>query len=857
MAKIKIISNPYKREISYRSFKEQTGSWEEISASNENSRLREDESGKSFLPFKIKEIIAIIIDEYYVGKEKVEIVFEGTHEEFNEVEKICLSEGIVEKVRLIRANIMLENAKLILKDTKEHFMTVQPVIKKIIKDDENVLRDLNKVSDALDDIIPICVFGNYSAGKSTFINSLIGHEILPSGGDPVTAKIYRISRSEQSDLAWIRFEHFNNMIELCFEGTNFRILKGNPEDEMLVELKELMCEKADMFTLINNALEFINGFEKRNMDSIEISDVIGVEVPFAKEGVLGRSLNNFVIFDTPGSNSNSNMDHSKVLAEALQGFSNGIPVWISQYESIDSNDNAKLCNDVLNIKALDKRFTMIVLNKAESSDLPEDGFTAKQIKNILEYNSVEKMYASGIYFVSSIMGLGAKNNGDLVDKHYRRTYRSRVEMFSDPEDVDYATLYIYNIMPEQIKKEVMEYSEACSQSEADLIYANSGLYCIEQEMEDFASKYSAYNKCQMVYSFLIDVVSETERRIANTTASIKAMREKRSQELEVKKKELIDRIADTSQKKEVEFEKASKTIVKGHVETNLDYSCSVEEIDKLDEEITNNRSEESGYSEREKAYADSKVSLLAHLKANGQSLLKGNIKEAFVALKDDWDRDFNEVVKTFETKETSRKAIDEATSDDILHIVIERYKKSILEAREQIDSLTKRHWYENAQALRNELASIVTESDALTTVQREELSNIIFNYQALEFNDDADTIFIKTKFLRGNVLGIMVVESEKLSNKRLASRYNAEIKKSIVEIATRVNESCFLSFKGWLSNLIAIIEENITEYNPELRNMTEMIREETEKINELEENQKTINSSVKAIQDLMSWKVLE
>ena len=62
------------------------------------------------------------------------------------------------------------------------------------------------------------------------------------------------------------------------------------------------------------------------------SDVIEVEVPFAKEGVLGRSRNNFVIFDTPGSNSNSNTDHSKVLADALQGFSNGIPVWVDVYK---------------------------------------------------------------------------------------------------------------------------------------------------------------------------------------------------------------------------------------------------------------------------------------------------------------------------------------------------------------------------------------------------------------------------------------------------------------------------------------------------------------------------------------------
>ena len=61
MATIKIRSNPYERKIEYLSYKEQVGEWEEIQRSNPDSKLREDESGKSFLPFKIKEIVDIIL----------------------------------------------------------------------------------------------------------------------------------------------------------------------------------------------------------------------------------------------------------------------------------------------------------------------------------------------------------------------------------------------------------------------------------------------------------------------------------------------------------------------------------------------------------------------------------------------------------------------------------------------------------------------------------------------------------------------------------------------------------------------------------------------------------------------------
>ena len=859
MATIKIKSNPYERKIEYLNYKEQVGEWEDIQKSNSNSKLREDESGKSFLPFKIKEIVDIIINEYYVNGEKVHILFEGTQEEFEELKKICHMPDMSEKIVLTKEKVILENAKLILSDTKEIFQTVQPIIKKIVRDDEDVKGDLAKITDALDDIIPICVFGTVSAGKSTFINSLIGHEILPSGDDPLTAKIYKISMSDSEDMARIRFKHWDDEIELIYEGKSFRVRKGKQDDEMLIELNQLMEEnnKDEMYTLINKALAFVNAYEKKDMDSIEISDVIEVEVPFVKEGVLGRSRNNFVIFDTPGSNSNSNIDHSKVLAEALHGFSNGIPVWVSQHESIDSNDNAKLCDDVLDIKALDKRFTMIVLNKADCSNLPEDGFSQKQIQNILEYNSVEKMYAGGIYFVSSIMGLGAKNDGNLTNKHYRKIYRSQQEMFADPEDVDYATLYIYNIMPEQIKNDVVEYSKACSQTETDLIYANSGLYCIEQEMEDFASKYSAYNKCQMVYMFLNDVITKTNDEIQKKTESLISVRETRKKELDEQKQEFLDILSTTTKTKEDEFYKTSKSFIKTYVASSLDYSYNPDELAELDEKIAKHNEEINKFDEQKNVYEDAKSSMWSNLKANGQSLLKGNIKETIKNMKDDFVKDYKSVQENKEEMDTSRSEIDKATSDEIMQTVVEKYRENILDAKEKTSAVTKQHWIDNAETLKNTLIAIITGADTLSDKQREILSDMIINHQGLIIDDEANTIFIKAKYLKGQVFGFRISDSERLNTKKLANNFNNIISKSIKGMTEDLNENCFAAFKVWEANLYTVIEENITELNPQMKQKVEMIKEETEKINELAENQQIISSSLDAIKELMAWKVLE
>ena len=73
--KIKIVSNPYKREIKYYDFNNINNKWEDIIMNNPNSRLRETESEKSFFPFKIKDIIDIIIEEYYIKDSKIEIFF--------------------------------------------------------------------------------------------------------------------------------------------------------------------------------------------------------------------------------------------------------------------------------------------------------------------------------------------------------------------------------------------------------------------------------------------------------------------------------------------------------------------------------------------------------------------------------------------------------------------------------------------------------------------------------------------------------------------------------------------------------------------------------------------------------------
>ena len=226
-------------------------------------------------------------------------------------------------------------------------------------------------------------------------------------------------------------------------------------------------------------------------------------------------------------------------------------------------------------------------------------------------------------------------------------------------------------------------------------------------------------------------------------------------------------------------------------------------------------------------------------------------------MKEDLVRDYKDIQESKQVVDSAEREVDKATSDRLIEIVIEEYKKNINVSKDTLSMVLKEHWYANAQKLRTALIEIITGSEALSVSQREEISNIIINYHPLDFNDDADNMFIKKKFLRGNVLGLKLNDSERLNTKRLTSSYNDKIHKNIKAMASDLNDSCFTGFKTWEHNLASIIEENITEYNPQLRDMAEMIREETEKIIELEDNQQTISSSLNVIKELMDWKVLE
>ena len=128
-----------------------------------------------------------------------------------------------------------------------------------------------------------------------------------------------------------------------------------------------------------------------------------------------------------------------VLKEAMSSMTNGLPIFLSTPDSLDSTDNENLYHIIRDMEELDSRFTMIVVNKADGPGLQRRDSTDSEETRILSQAVPRNLYSGGLFYVSSIMGLGAKNHGEFIDEFYAETYEDQVYKYSNPNERRYKT----------------------------------------------------------------------------------------------------------------------------------------------------------------------------------------------------------------------------------------------------------------------------------------------------------------------------------------------------------------------------------------------------------------------------------
>lgn len=851
MSTIKIISNPYAKEIKFQKYDNNNDSWQDIDYEhNENSKLLRQELIKGFFPFNVKEIVDIIIAEYGVPGEKTVIVFQGTADEYLELEEICNDDAHKDLVTTSKEIIYLENARDILPQVRNLFNEMDPLIMKSANHDR-IERDLNRFKDASSDVVPICVLGNYSTGKSTFINALIGSEILPSGTEPVTAKIYKIARSKYPDRASVKFQYLGYDTEVRFTAVDTVLSTTAPTDSFINELKSVFIDSTpdNLALRVGRVLWIVNDFENRD-DIDQISDLIEVEIPF-KHGVLANTQHPFVIFDTPGSNSASNAKHLMVLKEAMASMTNGLPIFLSTPEALDSTDNEELYRLIRDLEELDSRFTMIVVNKADGPGLQRKDNSEADKNRVLRQAIPRNLYSGGLFYVSSILGLGYKNGGDFNDDFYAELFEDQESKYSNPEHRRYKTLYTYNIMPEQIERRASELAA----KQTDLLYANSGLFSVESQIETFAGMYSAYNKCFQSQMFLNRVIDITAEDIEDSKAEKEGFKQSINEKLDEDKKKLIGQIEGLSEERYTEF----KGNYDGHMSQfmeGIDQVFSEQSLKEKEAEYTAEQDTVKDYGGITEEADNARSNLFTNLRANAGRLLKEGKTENLSNAWNTAKADLAKTMSSYRAKREVRHSADRVVADQMMTYVKEQFIEKMEAMFVTLDLESKDYWSTQTEDLRKQLAQLITGADELTPVQKDELEQIIITYHKLEFEEnEAQSIFQKENFERCiQILGRTIRFSDHLMLDKLAETYNSKMSEGVNTRFKAIKESHEGSAKQWIDSLLEEVEENIVNYSPELSKLADRIRRITADIEDHEKRQIKLKEYKVELSQMMNWK---
>ncbi len=845
--RIKIVSNPYAETINFYRF---SAGWTPFSQMTDpNSKLLNKKLADGFFPFKAQEIVDTILAEFQIGSQVVGLEFEGSDDEFEELAAICSSEQYSSVIKLTRSPRYLMNARDVLPEIKSLLKEIRPLVDDAVVERKAIRDSLEKFLDVSSDLIPLCVLGNYSAGKSTFINALIGHELLPSGDEPVTAKVFQIKRSTQRGTGCIKFCFGATPVVLRYDSRGLQsapdLIGVEPYDAVTEELESA---EAALIPQMNCTLQVINAFRQSD-SSDNISDRIDIEVPFSEKDAWGQS-NNFVIFDTPGSNASSHLDHLRVLKDAMEGLSNGLPIIVAEYDKLDSMDNEKLYNDISTIEAMDDRFAMIVVNKADMAALPKGEFDENQIQTVMDWTIPRNLYSQGIFFVSSVLGLGAKTNGEFLSDYYAEKFEDQERKYSNPENKFYKRLFRYNILPAQIRSRTIRESEECS----DLIFANSGLYCVEREIDLFAEKYSAYNKCHQSEVLLRRIIDATAKVIEETRERHEISLKNREKALDRDKKNLLEQLNAAEAEVEAEALQEYPSHMDGSVDDS-EWNVTVGELVKQESDITDAKRSDFSYSEQEDAVKESWQAITNNLSNRFNDALNKPSFEAFGDILAGVVADCGEYGKQVGNRHSLSTEVDRAASDELLSLVRRGFDEDVNEMQNRINNSSQGYWRVAAESGRDVLYQIATNSEALSEEKRAEIGDIIIQYQPLVIEGKAEQLFIKSELeMSFRLFDLVIFKSEKLNLDKLARVYNEEVRRFAAETKHDVQVEHERLYKDWLEELTALIIENITDYSPILHTQAEIIREETAKINELTAKLERLRRCTSNVSQMIDWK---
>lgn len=309
--------------------------------------------------------------------------------------------------------------------------------------------------DALNNDFDAYVVATMSSGKSTFINAMLGQDLLPAANEATTATIAHIfdDKSQGENFYGERFDSNSNRIE-CNEAVDLTTMKAWNADSETKTIK-------------------LHG----NIRAIKENNNVRL-----------------VLTDTPGPNNSQDPEHQRTTLGFIQDSKrNPLIVYVLNATQLGTNDDAQLLRLVADTmskggKQSKDRF-LFVVNKMDMFD-PERGENIEEalnrVKNYLEENGI---HDPNLFPVSARMAYLLRKQGELT-RAERNDKTNIADLLLEEPSMAFPQYMSISTSAMSAMQEKAQYDEALQDQSMWRALLNSGLPGVEAVIDEYINKYS-------------------------------------------------------------------------------------------------------------------------------------------------------------------------------------------------------------------------------------------------------------------------------------------------------------------------------------------------------------------------------
>ncbi|VEJ08718.1 dynamin family protein [Actinobacillus delphinicola] len=337
----------------------------------------------------------------------------------------------------------------------------------------------------------IYIAATMSAGKSTFINALLGEDLLPSANEATTATIAQIEDDRQ------------------LPPGEFWGQRINHQDQIVDENQRISLQTLTEWN------------KKENTKLIRIKGNIGIN---------SRDDVRLIISDTPGPNNSEDPRHRQVTFKYIQDSRNNpLILYILNAQQRGTDDDKATLQEISRLiqkggKRTKDRF-IFILNKADAFDLDKGETVQGQLDKAKKYLEDNEILDPQIFPVSAYVAnlLRREQKGKELTRKEARALPGLKEDFLEPE------LNLIQYMP--LSKATRERLDNYNGEPALL---HTGIPAIEAMIDEYIEKYNIPDRVYRGYSVLKEAieVSEAEKKTLEAIGENEKENVKITQEIE-------------------------------------------------------------------------------------------------------------------------------------------------------------------------------------------------------------------------------------------------------------------------------------------------------------------------------------